>query len=62
MAAEREIPRLAPKTFSRWWGGRRHPAGARGAEVVLWPDAFTEHLTPSVGRAAVRVLEAAAWT
>ncbi len=59
IAAEREIPRLAPKTFSRWWGGRRRPAGARGAEVVLWPDTFTEHLTPSVGRAAVRVLEAA---
>ncbi|MEZ0159154.1 (Fe-S)-binding protein, partial [Streptomyces griseorubens] len=25
----------------------------------LWPDTFTEHLSPSVGRAAVRVLEAA---
>jgi Fe-S oxidoreductase len=25
--------------------------------VVLWPDTFTEHLSPSVGRAAVRVLE-----
>lgn len=59
IAAEREIPRLAAQTFSRWWGGRRRPAGARGAEVVLWPDTFTEHLTPSVGRAAVRVLEAA---
>ncbi|WP_308299249.1 (Fe-S)-binding protein [Streptomyces sp. CL12-4] len=27
--------------------------------MVLWPDTFTEHLSPSVGRAAVRVLEAA---
>ncbi|MBT3154782.1 FAD-binding oxidoreductase [Streptomyces sp. CHD11] len=41
------------------------PAGARTAFpagdrlVVLWPDTFTEHLSPSVGRAAVRVLEAA---
>jgi Fe-S oxidoreductase len=26
---------------------------------VLWPDTFTDHLTPSVGRAAVRVMEAA---
>jgi FAD/FMN-containing dehydrogenase/Fe-S oxidoreductase len=25
--------------------------------VVLWPDTFTEYLSPSVGRAAVRVLE-----
>jgi Fe-S oxidoreductase len=32
---------------------------ARGDLVVLWPDTFTEHLSPSVGRAAVRVLEAA---
>ncbi|MEU8027260.1 FAD-binding and (Fe-S)-binding domain-containing protein [Streptomyces sp. NPDC049099] len=31
----------------------------RGDLVVLWPDTFTEHLSPSVGRAAVRVLEAA---
>ncbi|MEV8551563.1 FAD-binding and (Fe-S)-binding domain-containing protein [Streptomyces glaucescens] len=59
IAAEREIPRLAPRTFSRWWRGRRPAAGARGPAVVLWPDTFTEHLTPSVGRAAVRVLEAA---
>ncbi|MFF9626266.1 FAD-binding and (Fe-S)-binding domain-containing protein [Streptomyces griseosporeus] len=30
-----------------------------GDLVILWPDTFTEHLSPSVGRAAVRVLEAA---
>ncbi|MEW2046898.1 FAD-binding and (Fe-S)-binding domain-containing protein [Streptomyces sp. NPDC005476] len=34
-------------------------AGQAGELVVLWPDTFTEHLSPSVGRAAVRVLEAA---
>ncbi|MFE0672032.1 FAD-binding and (Fe-S)-binding domain-containing protein [Streptomyces sp. NPDC058867] len=38
-------------------GGSDPVAG--GALVVLWPDTFTEHLSPSVGRAAVRVLEAA---
>ncbi|MDX3320982.1 FAD-binding and (Fe-S)-binding domain-containing protein [Streptomyces sp. ME03-5684b] len=59
IAGEREVPRLAGETFSRWWRGRRRgPAGA-GDLVVLWPDTFTEHLSPSVGRAAVRVLEAA---
>ncbi|MFJ3040896.1 FAD-binding and (Fe-S)-binding domain-containing protein [Streptomyces tendae] len=59
IAREREVPRLAGETFSRWWrrrGGR--PTGG-GDLVVLWPDTFTEHLSPSVGRAAVRVLEAA---
>ncbi|MFI6936706.1 FAD-binding and (Fe-S)-binding domain-containing protein [Streptomyces sp. NPDC050287] len=61
IAGERRIPRVAGETFSRWWRGRA-PAGASrnsGALVVLWPDTFTEHLSPSVGRAAVRVLEAA---
>ncbi|MET8767083.1 FAD-binding and (Fe-S)-binding domain-containing protein [Streptomyces sp. NPDC004658] len=55
---EREIPRLAAQTFTAWWRGRV-PAKGAGNLVVLWPDTFTEHLAPSVGRAAVRVLEAA---
>ncbi|WP_369156479.1 FAD-binding and (Fe-S)-binding domain-containing protein [Streptomyces sp. R02] len=59
IAAEREIPRLAGKPFSRWWRQRRPSATGEGRLVVLWPDTFTEHLSPSVGRAAVRVLEAA---
>lgn len=61
IAAERDIPPLARETFSGWWR-RRKPApgeGQCGDLVVLWPDTFTEHLSPSVGRAAVRVLEAA---
>ncbi|WP_329339634.1 FAD-binding oxidoreductase [Streptomyces sp. NBC_01352] len=58
IAAERAIPRVATEPFSRWWG-RREPVGGSGALVILWPDTFTEHLSPSVGRAAVRVLEAA---
>ncbi|MGW4818319.1 FAD-binding and (Fe-S)-binding domain-containing protein [Streptomyces sp. NPDC004227] len=60
---ERGIPRLAREPFTRWWRTRA-AARADGGEgagdlVVLWPDTFTEHLSPSVGRAAVRVLEAA---
>ncbi|MES5821737.1 FAD-binding and (Fe-S)-binding domain-containing protein [Streptomyces sp. RG80] len=60
IAPERGIPRVAPETFSRWWGrrGRAVGDGPRG-RVVLWPDTFTEHLSPEVGRAAVRVLKAA---
>ena len=62
IAPERGIPRVATETFSRWWARRRPssagPSGS-GPLVVLWPDTFTEHLSPSVGRAAVRVLEAA---
>ncbi|MFF9770622.1 FAD-binding and (Fe-S)-binding domain-containing protein [Streptomyces sp. NPDC014636] len=75
IAPERKIPRLATRTFSGWWSGRgpartdgdapaqgagsRPGRGGSGDLVVLWPDTFTEHLSPSVGRAAVRVLEAA---
>ncbi|MET9380247.1 FAD-binding and (Fe-S)-binding domain-containing protein [Streptomyces sp. NPDC002928] len=107
IAPEREIPRLAPETFSRWWrsmkgaveeaanGAVEEAANgavegtvngaveeaakgavegtvngavegtAKGATertgdlVVLWPDTFTEYLSPAVGQAAVRVLEAA---
>ncbi|MFC9468528.1 FAD-binding and (Fe-S)-binding domain-containing protein [Streptomyces coelicoflavus] len=59
IAGERDVPRLAGETFSGWWRGRRRAAAGDGDLVVLWPDTFTEHLSPSVGRAAVRVLEAA---
>ncbi|WP_030951832.1 FAD-binding and (Fe-S)-binding domain-containing protein, partial [Streptomyces sp. NRRL S-481] len=58
IAPERDIPRVASRTFSRWWDQRQDKA-ERGDLVVLWPDTFTEHLSPSVGQAAVRVLEAA---
>ncbi|SED05664.1 FAD/FMN-containing dehydrogenase [Streptomyces misionensis] len=58
IAPERRLPRLASRTFTGWWR-RRGPVSRSGDLVVLWPDTFTEHLSPSVGRAAVRVLEAA---
>ncbi|AZM61631.1 MULTISPECIES: FAD-binding and (Fe-S)-binding domain-containing protein [unclassified Streptomyces] len=59
IAREREIPRVAGETFTRWWRGRPDAPRGKGTTVLLWPDTFTEHLSPSVGRAAVRVLEAA---
>ncbi|MEU5954933.1 FAD-binding and (Fe-S)-binding domain-containing protein [Streptomyces sp. NPDC047525] len=62
IAPEREIPRLAGETFRGWFWGRGASedvgAGASGGPaVVLWPDTFTDYLSPGVGRAAVRVLE-----
>ncbi|MGW1378735.1 FAD-binding and (Fe-S)-binding domain-containing protein [Streptomyces sp. NPDC002446] len=35
------------------------PRTGSGPAVILWPDTFTNHLSPQVGRSAVRVLEAA---
>jgi Fe-S oxidoreductase len=29
--------------------------------LLLWPDTFTDHFSPGVGRAAVRVLEGAGY-
>jgi Fe-S oxidoreductase len=58
VAAERPLPRFARQTFRRWF--RARPRGlTRGQRVVLWPDTFTNHLTPEVGQAAVEVLESA---
>ncbi|WGP11898.1 FAD-binding and (Fe-S)-binding domain-containing protein [Streptomyces sp. SH5] len=62
IAPERTIPVLATETYSRWLR-RRQGSGTRilsaGRVVHLWADTFTEHLSPQVGRAAVRVLEEA---
>jgi Fe-S oxidoreductase len=59
----REIPLFAGETLQQWWvrrGGSAGP-GTRGT-VLLWPDTFTNHFHPNIGRAAVGLLEAAGWT
>ncbi|MEU7034834.1 FAD-binding and (Fe-S)-binding domain-containing protein [Streptomyces sp. NPDC046237] len=55
VAPERDLPRVASRTFVSWFGTRLETA----SDVWLWPDTFTNHLAPRVGRSAVRVLEAA---
>ena len=57
--ARRPLPRFATKTFRRWHAKR---TGATGIPVMLWVDTFTDHFSPEVGQAAVRVLEAAGYT
>ena len=58
----RELPRFDANHLRKWF--RTHPvdprAGTRGT-VVLLDDCFTTYNTPAVGRAAVRVLEAAGY-
>ncbi|RSS50561.1 FAD-binding and (Fe-S)-binding domain-containing protein [Streptomyces sp. WAC01280] len=51
---ERALPRVADRTFVSWFGER---GSRRPPALTLWPDTFTNHLAPEVGRAAVRVLE-----
>jgi FAD/FMN-containing dehydrogenase/Fe-S oxidoreductase len=58
----RELPHFDANHLRKWF--RTHAvdprAGTRG-EVVLLDDCFTTYNTPDVGRAAVRVLEAAGY-
>ena len=51
----RQVPALASQTFRDWFSSHQGPA--EGAEVLLWPDTFTNYFTPEVGIAAVGVLE-----
>ncbi|MEV0538457.1 FAD-binding and (Fe-S)-binding domain-containing protein [Nocardia salmonicida] len=51
---ERSLPQFARRSFRREFRGSA--AGDR-PKVVLWPDTFTNFLSPEVGHDAVRVLE-----
>jgi len=58
----RTLPTFAFDDFRRWF--RRHEVDARAGKlgpVILMDDCFTTYNTPEVGRAAVRVLEAAGY-
>jgi len=55
-------PRLATRTFRRWFARRRRQRRARPAPrgpVALFVDTWTNYVMPQPGMAAVRVLEAA---
>jgi FAD/FMN-containing dehydrogenase/Fe-S oxidoreductase len=56
VATDRDAPRFATETLRAWFD--RRPAVNRGRpEVMVWPDTFTNFLTPGPGRATVEVLE-----
>jgi Fe-S oxidoreductase len=55
----RPLPAFAAKSFRWWFAG--HQPNASGKPVLLWVDTFTNAFTPEVGRAAIRVLEAAGY-
>ncbi|MFF4079334.1 FAD-binding and (Fe-S)-binding domain-containing protein [Streptomyces sp. NPDC001777] len=65
IAPERTLPVLPRQSFTRWLGrhrGRGTAILSNDRVVTLWPDTFTDRLSPGVGRAAVRVLESAGRT
>ncbi|QBR00987.1 FAD-binding and (Fe-S)-binding domain-containing protein [Paraburkholderia pallida] len=61
VAAQRELPAFAPKTFRASHGKKRAAPGAvRKAprqKVILWVDTFNDHFSPQVAAAAMEVLE-----
>jgi len=61
IARERDPPTLQAETFVDWFEARGTTVSAADAtrRVVVFPDAYTNHVHPEVGKAAVRVLEAA---
>ena len=59
IAPERAIPQFAPESFVSMWKRPGRPRGRRTTRgrVLLWPDTFTNHFDPDIGRAAVLVLQ-----
>ena len=56
----RHIPAFTRQTFRSWFAANV-PADAPGDEVALFVDTFTNHFTPEVGIATVRVLQDAGY-
>lgn len=56
VSQQRDIPRLATRTFRRRFAGRSAPEHD-GPRVLLWPDTFNDLFFPEVLEAATRVLE-----
>ena len=62
IARERTFPSFHRETFRDWWnarGGATVPRAEADRTALLLADPYTDYSHPDVGRAAVRVLEAA---
>jgi FAD/FMN-containing dehydrogenase/Fe-S oxidoreductase len=61
IARERTLPEFHAETLTEWFEERGPQVSEADADrkVVLFPDAFTDHNSPDVGKDAIRVLEAA---
>ncbi len=61
ISAERAIPPIARMPFTRGHEPLLVRTTARRGRITLWPDTFTNYLSPEVGHAAVRVAAAAGY-
>ncbi len=58
----RQMPNFVRPTFTHWFQKRARPVADTDKKVVLFHDTFMNHSEPTIGKAAVEVLEAAGWT
>ncbi|MER5219773.1 FAD-binding and (Fe-S)-binding domain-containing protein [Streptomyces flaveus] len=61
IAAERDVPRFAERTFLTWFRTRPPEGDGHRGPVMLWVDSFNNHFTPEVLKAGVAVLEHAGY-
>ncbi|MGB9965592.1 FAD-binding and (Fe-S)-binding domain-containing protein [Halobacterium hubeiense] len=62
IASERSLPAFERETLKDWFaarGGTTVSAADADRKAVLFPDTYTNYAHPEIGKAAVRVLEAA---
>src|SRR5262249_6043094 len=59
IARKKSLPKYESETFTRWFLSRKKPeaVAAPKAHVVLFPTCSVEWNRPSIGKAAVQVLE-----
>ena len=57
--ADAPIPTFAHQRFDKWFRKRKPATGGSRRRVILWDDTWVRYHEPSVGHAAVVVLEAA---
>ncbi|MFR9731605.1 FAD-binding and (Fe-S)-binding domain-containing protein [Saccharopolyspora sp. MS10] len=57
IAPERDVPRLAERSLRSWWRHREDRTATGGPRALLFPDTFTDHFDPHIGRDAVLALE-----
>jgi FAD/FMN-containing dehydrogenase/Fe-S oxidoreductase len=61
ITAQRPLPHYATERFDRWFRRRAAPRRGTRGQVVFWDDTFVRYHEPHIGRAAVKVLEAAGY-
>jgi len=59
VAADAPLPPFTRRRFDRWFQLRPSPTPGSRGRVILWDDTWTRYHEARVGRAALRVLEAA---